>query len=283
MTKKIIISESQYKRLMESIEEPRVSPKTIKKWQKFNDDLNAFYQFSETDCIYEDAFTPRYVKNFNLDLDGTLTYEEYLETWGVGKINKSEEMMYDDEEALDWLKDFKKWLNKAKKYYATNAETLDGIHDGQIEDIVESINPSNQVDSACSYIFCLDENGEWNLLVGRRTSTSLEGANRYNPPMGMTEDGESSLETAVRECFEETGLRLNPTLFQYYDKESWGQGKIGINYVAVLDGDISDYNTTNGDGENDKFFWLPISKINTLSFAFGTNEKALEIFTKLGL
>ena len=45
--------------------------------------------------------------------------------------------MYDDDEALDWLKDFKKWLNKAKKYFNTDADTLDAIHDGQIDDIGE--------------------------------------------------------------------------------------------------------------------------------------------------
>lgn len=128
---KIVITESQLNKLVESkVIDTTVSPKMVKKWQKFNDELNEFYAYSETDCIYEDAFTERYVKNFNLDLNGTLTYIE------DGKMTT--EHMYDDEYALDWLRDFKKWLNKAKKYYAMSAETIDSIHDGNSEDLNES-------------------------------------------------------------------------------------------------------------------------------------------------
>lgn len=58
------------------------------------------------------------------------------------------------------------------------------------------------------------------LLVGRVTG---EG-DRWDLPKGCIDEGESALETAVREVFEETGLRLDPAncspslgVLPYYD------------------------------------------------------------------
>jgi hypothetical protein len=140
---KLKLSEAKFQRIInETIDrilkensETRISPRVVKKWEKFNNDLNAFYAYSGDECIYEDAYTPRHVKNFSLTLDGILTYEEY-DVWR-DKVSYEKEEMYDDDEALEWLKDFKKWLNKAKKYFNTDADTLDAIHDGQVDDIGE--------------------------------------------------------------------------------------------------------------------------------------------------
>lgn len=127
--RKIVITESQFKRLIEN-DELVISPKVVKRWEKFNNELIAFYEESNTDCIYEDAFTPRYVSDFHMNPNGTLIYIE------DGK--QQSEYLYFDDYALDWLKDFKAWLRKAKKYWAMNAETLDDIHDGNAEDLAES-------------------------------------------------------------------------------------------------------------------------------------------------
>lgn len=139
--KKIILTESELKNIINKsiqriINESwgydaediiEISPRVIKRWIKFNNDLEDFYTYSGEGCIYEDFYTPRYVRNFQLSNDGTLTYEE------DGKITT--EHFRNDDTAIEWLNDFKKWLTKAKKYYSMNSVDLDNISDGNIEDI----------------------------------------------------------------------------------------------------------------------------------------------------
>lgn len=140
--KKIILTESELKNIInksiqriineswgydDSEDIIEISPRVIKRWIKFNNDLEDFYTYSGEGCIYEDFYTPRYVRNFQISNDGTLTYEE------DGKITT--EHFRNDDTAIEWLNDFKKWLTKAKKYYSMNSVDLDNISDGNIEDI----------------------------------------------------------------------------------------------------------------------------------------------------
>lgn len=135
-------------------------------------------------------------------------------------------------------------------------------------------------DSSCSYIFCKNEDGSWCILCGRRGNTAFSGRNLYNPPMGMKEFGETAVQCAVRECEEETGLSLPENLFKFVNSEEYGDGKMGANFVVVLDGVVEQYQTGNGDGENSKFEWIPVNYINNLQWAFNTNRTAIEIFEK---
>lgn len=120
--------------------------------------------------------------------------------------------------------------------------------------------------------------------MGKRTSTSPTGANLYTPPMGMVEIGENPYDATVRECFEETGIKLPKHKVVSYDTETYPmQGKqyTGANFYAFLDGTISNYPIGDGDGENEKFIWIPLSKIKTIPWAFGTGNKMREIMNKL--
>ena len=144
----------------------------------------------------------------------------------------------------------------------------------------------NNIASVCTDVFCNNDNGEICTLVGKRTSTSLTGANLYTPPMGMVEPGENPYDATVRECFEETGIKLPKHKVVSYDTEIYKmQGKqyTGANFYAFLDGTISNYPIGEGDGENEKFIWLPLSKIKTIPWAFGTGNKIKEILNKLNI
>ena len=144
----------------------------------------------------------------------------------------------------------------------------------------------NNIASVCTYVFCNNDNGEICTLVGKRTSTSPTGANLYTPPMGMVEPEENPYDATVRECFEETGIKLPKHKVVSYDTETYQmQGKqyTGANFYAVLDGTINEYPIGDGDGENEKFIWLPLSKIKTIPWAFGTGSKIKEILNKLNI
>lgn len=103
------------------------SKRMVKAFEKFNADLDAFLRNSDESPLYEDAFTPREVSNFRLTLAGALTWKEDGHT--------EREVMFDDDEANDWLKFWKACLRRAKKYWSMDCETLDAIHDFKKEDI----------------------------------------------------------------------------------------------------------------------------------------------------
>ena len=140
------------------------------------------------------------------------------------------------------------------------------------------------ISSICTYVFAKNNNEEICTLIGKRTSTAPTGANLYTPPMGMVEKNENPYDAAVRECFEETGIKLPKNNLIMHDKENYNmRGKLctGINFYILLNGDIDDYTVGEGDGENEKFIWLPLSKKNNIKWAFNTYNKLNEIIPKL--
>lgn len=115
----------------------RISDRMVKAFERFNADLKAFgEETGETFVsLYEDAFTTRRVANFRLYKNGNLKWIE-IET---GQLSREEvEPLFDDDDAKDWLSFWRANLWRAKRYWATDAETLDKIQDGEIEDTTDS-------------------------------------------------------------------------------------------------------------------------------------------------
>lgn len=117
----------------------RISDRMVKAFERFNADLKAFGE--ETGeilvTLYEDAFTTRRVANFRLYKNGNLKWIEIeIET---GQLSREEvEVMMDDDEAKEWLSFWRANLRRAKRYWATDAESLDKIQEGEIEDTTDS-------------------------------------------------------------------------------------------------------------------------------------------------
>ena len=105
----------------------RCTQKLVQAFERFNADLNAFLTRSDGSDLYEDAFTPRSVKDFKLSLNGKLTWTE--------DGHKETEQMFDDDEARDYLKFWKANLRRAIRYWGMDTETLDAIYEGEKQDI----------------------------------------------------------------------------------------------------------------------------------------------------
>lgn len=122
----------------------RISDRMVKAFERFNADLKAFgEETGETGeetgetfvTLLEDAFTTRRVANFRLYKNGNLKWIE-IET---GQLSREEvEVMMDDDDAKEWLSFWRANLRRAKRYWATDAETLDKIQEGEIEDTTDS-------------------------------------------------------------------------------------------------------------------------------------------------
>jgi hypothetical protein len=107
---------------------------------KFNADLEVFRQQTEAEAaeLYEDAYTSFTLANVRVE-DGQLIYEY------DGREERIDEVVYDEDEHVygendswdsieEMVKFWRKCLNRAKRYWATDPDTLDRIQDGLIED-----------------------------------------------------------------------------------------------------------------------------------------------------
>lgn len=111
----------------------RIKDRMVKAFERFNADLKAFgEETGETFVtLLEDAFTTRRVANFRLYKNGNLKWIE-IET---GQLSREEvEPLFDDDDAKEWLSFWRANLRRAKRYWATDAETLDKIQEGEIQD-----------------------------------------------------------------------------------------------------------------------------------------------------
>lgn len=107
----------------------------ISAWMNFNNALDNFRAETGEDfaILYEDAHTTRQVKDFKIDVNGTLTWLEM--DWLRGKITEEREQVMDVDDGKEWLKFWKSCLKRAKRYWSMDAVELDRIQDGEQEDI----------------------------------------------------------------------------------------------------------------------------------------------------
>lgn len=122
----------------------KTTDRLIKAFEKFNEDLKTFgEQTGEVFVtLYEDANTTRKVANFKLHKNGKLSWVEmedvYADRQMICEAMKEEYLHTDDDDIQDTLKFWKANLRRAKRYWAMDAETLDKIQDGQVEDITDT-------------------------------------------------------------------------------------------------------------------------------------------------
>ena len=130
--------------------------------------------------------------------------------------------------------------------------------------------------SAAAYIFCKNDEGKICVLAGQRRGSY--GGGLFNVPVGMREAYDDSIvDTAVREVEEETNLSLQPNLFHFVNGEEWGKNKVGANFIVRLNGTISSYQIGNGDGENDKFMWIPLDKVNNVQWVYNMGKTVMNM------
>ncbi len=176
-------------------------------------------------------------------------------------------------------KNFEQKIKRLYSYFFEN-----GKKRSVNEDIEKYVNPQ-KYDSVATYIFCKDESGRTYVLGGKRRGSNNSG--RYNVPTGLVGDsiyGESVLDAAAREVKEESGLSIPTNLFKDIGDEQYSNRYgvcLGKNYMVVLGGTINDYKPGNGDGENDKFEWIPIEAIGCLDWAFNMDKRIYNIANTL--
>lgn len=115
-------------------------------------------------------------------------------------------------------------------------------------------------------VICKNKYGEWCILANKR-GKGTTNSGRWNTPVGYLDYNEDLKNAAVRECFEETGVKVNPFELVYLGQNSVPSGKkqdVVIYYGAILRGVTDYYKTTNKFAEPDEVEevrWIPVSQV----------------------
>ena len=145
--------------------------------------------------------------------------------------------------------------------------------------IYEAVTGEDVRECVATYVYCKDEKGNLYILCGKRIKYPGDKmGGKYNPPMGHLHKGESKEDGAVRECFEESGIKLDKSLLKLESKERWGW-----NFSVLLPGTIDKYEPKKGDEENHKFKWLKIENISTLEWAWSCGKFAHKYIKSVSL
>lgn len=113
----------------------------IRAVEKFNEDLKAWEKETGDSpvTLYENANTSFTLANIAISNDGQLFYDYDGQTEFEVIVRKDEETgeYYEDEGMdgiMEYIKFWRKCLNRAKRYWAMDSDKLDAIQDGDIED-----------------------------------------------------------------------------------------------------------------------------------------------------
>lgn len=134
-------------------------------------------------------------------------------------------------------------------------------------------------ESSATYIFSKGKDGVWSVLAARRKDKSDDDfGGLWNVPIGGREKDESTLDTAVRETKEESGLEIPKTDFISVGDSCYfenGEKHMFSNFVVIMKEKV---NPGKGDGENSKFKWIPMAEIDKHKWAFGMDNTVANVF-----
>lgn len=139
------------------------------------------------------------------------------------------------------------------------------------------------------YVFCKDENGEWNVLVSQR-GKNMKFGGKWNVVSGFLDYGETLETAAVRECFEECGINIKGVrMINCGVNSSKVNDAVNHRFAAILNGTINQYppSMENCEGygtemqEVQNVAWIPLSSIDKCNLPPTQQSSAKELAEKL--
>lgn len=131
------------------------------------------------------------------------------------------------------------------------------------------------------YVFCKNENGKWCILASLRGPKVKFGANKWNVVCGFLDYGYTLEETAVKECYEETGIKINVDMLRHHGvNSSRVRGDVSARFSVVLEGCTNNYPTSIShceEGEVSDAKWIPLTEIKQYNWWGKQGEKILTV------
>lgn len=128
------------------------------------------------------------------------------------------------------------------------------------------------------YVFCKDVSGRWCILASKRGPKSKVSPNKWNVVCGFLDYGYTLEDTAVKECFEETGVKINKN--QLRNNGTFSHRKydaVSTRFSCVLNGTTENYPTsiTNCEpGEVSEAKWIPLDEVDQYIWMSNQGSKA---------
>lgn len=135
------------------------------------------------------------------------------------------------------------------------------------------------------YVFCYsNEYNEWCVLASKR-GPKARFSNYWNVVCGFLDYGYSLEDTAVKECYEETGIQISKDMLiskgTFSDKT---YDSVNTVYNVILKDDISNHPTSISNcepGEVSESAWIPLSQVGGLKWSGKQGVFAKQMLKKL--
>lgn len=131
----------------------------------------------------------------------------------------------------------------------------------------------------------LNDGGKWYILANQRGAGTPDYQGYWNLPCGYLDYNEETNEAAVREVYEETGIRLSPASIKYFGHSSSpneNRQNVVFFFVGFLEGYKSEFTFSKDnmeEGEVEGIQWLPIEEVGNIRWAFDHDELVEKVLT----
>ena len=114
------------------------------------------------------------------------------------------------------------------------------------------------------YVFGYDKNGVMHVLINKRGNEVKKGNGRWSIISGYLDYNETLENAAVRECWEETGVKIDKKKLINIGTNSRRES-VNTCFYSILDGSIEEHPTAINNSENGEISdakWVPIKEID---------------------
>ena len=136
------------------------------------------------------------------------------------------------------------------------------------------------------FVFCRNKKNQWCVLASERGKEAADFVGSWNCPCGYLDFDETTKECARRECFEETGIEIDPSIIRYVSYEddpvTANRQNVTFRFYAEINDKLAEeftFSKANNEGEEvGRIAWIPVEDIDKYKWAFNHKNRIYEIF-----
>lgn len=136
------------------------------------------------------------------------------------------------------------------------------------------------------FVFCKDADGDWCVLASERGAEAADFRGMWNCPCGYLDFNETVRGCAIRECLEETGVKIDPSQLTFigYEDDPITANRQNVTFrfgVWITDKVTTDFEFSkkNNEGEEvGEIKWIKVNDIDNYEWAFNHKTRINEIF-----
>ena len=180
-------------------------------------------------------------------------------------------------------------MEKAIKLIAEDVRAL-GI---QEENVRETLKPAfigwySRSMATALFVFCKNKKNQWCVLASERGKEAADFVGYWNCPCGYLDFDETTKNCARRECFEETGVDIDPATIKFVSYEddpvTANRQNVTFRFYVEIEHKLAEdftFSRANNEGEEvGKIAWIPIEEVEKYEWAFNHKKRIYEIFNE---